>query len=145
MLLISIVTSSNEKINQQVMRLEYSFQHLIYLSHYYYYYCCIGPPCIHIASPANGTVASHNVSFGSSATYSCNTGFNITATAVRFCTIPCFNDTCTLIGPIPTCQGRIALKSTCDPSIVVRQPLYLIFDMLNLSGYCFRVCLSVNW
>ena len=58
--------------------------------------------CGTLANPANGQVGHTGSTFGQTATYSCNTGYNLVGGSTRTC-----QATGVWSGSTPTCQGML--------------------------------------
>jgi len=66
---------------------------------------CVVANCPALASPAGGTVSAPMLTFGATATYTCNTGYDRAGPAMRTCQ----NDG-TWSGAVPTCAIRTAAR-----------------------------------
>ena len=63
--------------------------------------------CGALANPANGQVGHTGATFGQTATYSCNIGYNLVGGSTRTCLA-----TGVWSGSAPTCQGTYVVKLT---------------------------------
>ena len=61
--------------------------------------------CSALANPANGQVSTTGTTFGQTATYSCNTGYNLMGDNTRTCEAGG-----EWSGSEPTCQGMLYIK-----------------------------------
>ena len=63
--------------------------------------------CGSLTDPANGQVdLTSGITFGQTATYSCNTGYNLVGNSTRTC-----QATAVWTGSVPTCQGILLLSN----------------------------------
>ena len=67
----------------------------------------IGLKCAPPPDPANGRVSITGTIYGQTATYSCNTGYDLVGNSTRVC-----QATGVWSGSAPTCQGTLLLSST---------------------------------
>ena len=58
--------------------------------------------CGTLANPANGQVGHTGATYGQTATYSCNTGYNLVGSSIRTC-----QATGVWSGSAPSCQGML--------------------------------------
>ena len=72
--------------------------------HIYYiiYLLCAGTSCEVLSNPSDGTVSVPSRTVGSTATYSCNTGFNLVGGKTRVCRAGGVWS-----GKTPDCQGSV--------------------------------------
>ena len=57
--------------------------------------------CGTLTAPTNGTISFTTTTFGSTATYSCNTGYTLSGGSIRTC-----QSDGTWSGSVPTCEGE---------------------------------------
>ena len=62
--------------------------------------------CGTLPNPANGQVNTTGTTFGQTATYSCNTGYNLVGDSTRTC-----QATGVWSGSAPTCQGMLLMQN----------------------------------
>ena len=72
--------------------------------------------CNALPNPANGQVSTNRTTFGETAAYSCNTGYNLVGDSNRTC-----QATGMWSGSEPTCQGMLLLNniSTCERMLLL--------------------------
>ena len=63
--------------------------------------------CTHASNIGNGQVTSTGNSVGDTATYTCNTGFELIGQAVATCTQATDGNSATFTPTAPVCQGKI--------------------------------------
>jgi CUB/sushi domain-containing protein len=82
---------------------------------------CVVANCPALSSPAGGGVSAPTLTFGSTATYSCNTGYAMTGTATRMCQSPG-----TWTGAAPTCTIKDcgALTAPTDGTLTATTTTY---------------------
>ena len=108
-----------------------------------------GTPCPALPDPANGSVSTSATASGSTATYSCNPGYNLTGTVTRTC--PADG---TWSGTAPTCTivDCGALKNPTNGTVVASPTTYgstadyTCNPSYGLAGTSPRICQSDgNW
>ena len=62
--------------------------------------------CLNPSNPSNGQVTSAGNSVGDTATYTCNTGFELIGQAVATCTQASDRNSATIVPAPPVCQGK---------------------------------------
>ena len=85
--------------------------------------------CGNLTDPANGQVDhTAGTTMGQTATYSCNTGYNLVGDSTRTC-----QATGNLSGNAPTCQGMYVHKLTCSYSMMMHFGIVqLLLDVTTL-------------
>lgn len=97
--------------------------------------CCEALQCAALTDPANGAVSVAGLSLGSTATYTCEDGYQLTGAASRQCEVQSASTAAGWSGDEPTCTSLLTCGERTDVYFILDTSLGITFQPLCVQTY----------